>query len=47
MQKEITSRQLLLNDKGNIAEPGYAKRLLWDYNRETITADKVRIKAWD
>ncbi len=47
MQKEITSRQLLLDGKGNIAEPGYAKRLLWEYNRENIVAPKCRIKEWD
>ena len=47
MQKEITAPQPLLNGSGNIACPGYAKRLLWEYNRENITAPKWRIKEWD
>ena len=47
MQKEITERQPLLGKDGNIVNPGYAKKLLWDYNRENITASKARIKEWD
>ncbi len=46
-QHEITSRQPLLDVKGNIAEPGYAKKLLWDYSRNDIKAGKLRIKEWD
>ena len=45
--KQITTRQKLLNEKGNIANPGYAKKLLWDYNRNDIKANKLRIKEWD
>ena len=47
MQHEITKLQPLLNADGNIAEPGYAKRELWVYNRENITAKKARLKEWD
>ena len=47
MQKEITERQPLLGKDGNIVNPGYAKTLVWDYNRENITASKARIKEWD
>lgn len=47
MQHEITSRIDLLDGGGNIAEPGYAKRLLYNYNRENIAARKSRIKEWD
>ena len=47
MQKEITERQPLLGKDGNIVNPGYAKKLLWDYNRENIVAPKARIKEWD
>lgn len=47
MQHEITSKQKLLNSDGNIAEPGYAKKLLWQYSREDIKASKLRIKEWD
>lgn len=46
-QHEITSKQRLLNDSGNICEPGYAKKLYWDYNRKDIKAPKMRIKEWD
>ncbi len=44
---EITARQKLLDEKGNIREPGFAKALLWDYNRADIKAGKMRIKEWD
>lgn len=47
MQKEITERQPLLGKDGNIVNHGYAKTLVWDYNRENITASKARIKEWD
>lgn len=47
MQHEIKTRQPLLGKDGNIVEPGFAKKLLWDYNRESITASKARIKEWD
>ena len=29
MQHEITAKQRLLDSNGNIAEPGFAKKLLW------------------
>jgi len=47
MQREITEKQPLLNKKGNIENPGYAKRLVWDYDRSQIKAAKSRIKEWD
>ncbi len=47
IQHEITEKQRLLNEKGNIAEPGYAKKLLWEYDRNDIKAKKWRIKEWD
>ena len=47
MQNEITERQKLLDDNGNIKNPGYAKKLLWDYSRADIKAGKMRIKEWD
>jgi hypothetical protein len=46
-QHEITKVQKLLDEKGNIIEAGYAKKLLWEYNRENITASKALIKEWD
>ena len=47
MQHEITKRIPLLNEKGNITEPGYAKKLLPAYRRKDIKANKLRIKEWD
>ncbi len=46
-QTEINSMQKLLDKNGNIANSGYAKKLLWEYNRENITARKSLIKEWD
>lgn len=43
MQHEITRPQKLLDENGNIAEPGYAKKLLWQYSRDDIKAPKIRI----
>ena len=42
-QHEITSKQKLLNANGNITEPGFAKKLYWEYNRNDIKASKIRI----
>ncbi len=47
MQHEIVSSQRLLNEKGNIAEPGFAKKQYWQYDRRDIRAPKWRIKEWD
>lgn len=47
MQHEVVKSQPLLNEKGNIREPGYSKKMVWDYNRENIKASKALIKEWD
>ncbi|MDE5670461.1 MAG: DUF2804 domain-containing protein [Eubacterium sp.] len=47
MQHEITAKQRLLDENGNIAEPGFAKKLFWQYSRDDIKAPKWRIKEWD
>ncbi len=47
MQREITQKQKLLGEDGNIINSGYAKSLIWDYNREAITAPRALIKEWD
>ncbi|MDE7208502.1 MAG: DUF2804 domain-containing protein, partial [Clostridia bacterium] len=47
MQNEIIEPTLLLGKDGNIIQPGYCKKLLYEYNREAITAKKSRIKEWD
>ncbi len=47
IQHEITTTQKLLNQEGFIAEPGYAKKMLWQYHRADIKAKNWRIKEWD
>lgn len=44
---EITRPQPLLNEKGNIAEPGWARSLIQRYRRSDIKAPAFRIKEWD
>ena len=44
---EVTTRQLLLDSKGEIAEPGWAGSQIWDYKRSMIKAPKFRIKESD
>lgn len=46
-QLEIKKRQPLLSKNGNIANPGFAKTLIWDYNRNYIRKRRARIKEWD
>ena len=47
MQHEVTRRQNLLDQNGHIMEPGFARHLVWDYDRTAIKAPKHRIKEWD
>ncbi|HET6784808.1 MAG TPA: DUF2804 domain-containing protein [Erysipelotrichaceae bacterium] len=47
IQNEITKLVQLLDSKGNILEPGYAKKALFNYNRNDIKANGFRIKEWD
>ena len=37
----------LLDNSGNLAEPGYATALIKTYDRSAIKASKLRIKEWD
>ena len=47
MQREITQPGKLLDERGCLAQAGYAKRLLLDYDRAAIGAARHRIKEWD
>lgn len=47
MQHKVTKWVPLLNEEGNIIEPGYATTMLFDYDRLDIRANKLRIKEWD
>ena len=44
---EVITPQLLLDKKGEIVEPGWAKGQVWQYRRDMIRAPKMRIKEWD
>lgn len=44
---EVTRRQRLLDEKGNIREPGWARSQVWTYSRADIKAPAFRIKEWD
>ena len=44
---EITKRQLLLDEKGELREPGWSRSLVQEYDRNMIRAPKWRIKEWD
>ena len=44
---EITKKQPLLNEKGDLLQPGWARSQLFEYHRADIKAPKFRIKEWD
>lgn len=46
-QHEITGAGPLLNEQGDLREPGFAKKLLPVYSRHQIKASALRIKEWD
>ncbi len=47
MQHEITREIPLLDENGDLTEPGYAKKLLPKYSRKAVRASALRIKEWD
>ncbi|MBQ7890016.1 MAG: DUF2804 domain-containing protein [Erysipelotrichaceae bacterium] len=47
MQHEITRAIPLLDEKGNLTEAGYAKKLLPIYDRTKVKGGKTRLKEWD
>lgn len=47
MENRITQKTLLLDEKGNLTNPGYATKYLFEYNKENIKAAKFRIKEWE
>ena len=47
MQREITSVQTLLDEKGALIQPGYARRMMFEYNRDQISAGPFSLKEWD
>ena len=47
MNTEIKEKVKLLNEKGELAHPGYSTSLIQEYNRNDIKAKKFKIKEWD
>ena len=47
MQHEILSSAPLLDGDGNIAEPGFARKMLPVYSRKAVKASPLLIKEWD
>jgi len=47
MQREITETQTLLNEKGILIQPGYAKKMHFVYNRDNVSAGPFALKEWD
>ena len=47
MQHEITRVIPLLDERGNLTEAGYAKRLLPVYDRTKVKGGFARLKEWD
>ena len=47
MQHEIKTPIPLLNEQGNLTQPGYAKRLLPIYDRTKVKGGITRLKEWD
>lgn len=47
MQREITQKQALLGNNGALIQPGYAKRMMFEYNRGDIKAGPFSLKEWD
>ena len=46
-QHEIFAKAPLLDESGNLREPGWARKLLPEYHRADIKASPLRIKEWD
>lgn len=44
---EVLTRQPLLDAKGHLREPGWARQQVWRYQRSQIRAPQFRIKEWD
>ena len=47
MNKQITKKCKLLNEYGELTNPGYSTSLIQEYSRKDIKAKKYKIKEWD
>lgn len=46
-QREITAPTPLLDAAGNLASPGYARQMLFDYDRRSVRGRPFALKEWD
>ena len=44
---EVVAPRDLLDERGNLGEPGWSRHLVQKYDRGKIRAPKWRIKEWD
>ena len=44
---EVTKVQMLLDENGELREPGWSRSMVQVYDRNMIKAPKWRIKEWD
>lgn len=47
MQKERIEKVALLDARGRLPHPGWARRPMWEYERGKIASGALRIKEWD
>ena len=47
MQHEVTDVQKLLDKQGYVVTPGWARRPVWQYNRENIMPLHLPCRIWD
>ena len=46
VQREMTARVPLLGKKGELLHPGYARHMLYDYDRSLAADWPFRLKGW-
>lgn len=47
MENKLEKRMDLLDGQGRIVKPGYATKMLYNYNKENIKAHPFALKEWD
>ena len=47
MQREVTEKTLLLDGRGRLAQPGWAPRMRFAYNREKVRKNPFNLKEWN
>lgn len=46
-QNEIVKKTRLLDENGNVAQPGWCRKMLYDYSRKDVKVSKLRLKEWN